>query len=72
MLAIYSVEEMRIDKTGSVCSIDFIHIPRSARGETGICLTILRHLVELYDWCSFVFTLNLFTAYLFFLETSSS
>lgn len=49
MLAIYSVEEMRIDKTGSVCNIDFIHIPRSARGETGICLTILRHLVELSD-----------------------
>lgn len=51
MLAIYSVEEMQIDKTASVCCIDFLHIPGSARGETGIWLTILRQLVELPDWC---------------------
>lgn len=36
-------------KTASFCNIDFLHIPGSARGETGIWLTILRHLVELPD-----------------------
>lgn len=71
MLAIYSVEEMRIDKTGSVCSIDFIHIPRSARGETGICLTILRHLVELSDYVHLYLHWTCFP-HIFFLETSSS
>lgn len=56
----------KLIKTASVCSIDFLHIPGSARGETGIWLTILRQLVELPDWCFMCIYTELISRIFFF------